>query len=58
MLKAGMHIGGSSDCPVSNLDPRMGLRDAIMRQTPSGIKLAARFAISVKEKQETKRETE
>ena len=36
MLKAGMKIGGSSDCPVSNLDPRIALRDAVIRRTPSG----------------------
>lgn len=39
MLNAGINIGGSSDCPVATLDPRLGLRDAIMRQTSSGIKL-------------------
>jgi hypothetical protein len=31
-----MKIGGSSDCPVSNLDPRIALRDAVIRRTPSG----------------------
>jgi predicted amidohydrolase YtcJ len=36
MLKAGLKIGGSSDCPVSNLDPRIGLRDAVLRRTASG----------------------
>jgi predicted amidohydrolase YtcJ len=36
MLGAGMIIGGSSDCPVSQLDPRVGLRDAVLRRTPSG----------------------
>ena len=36
MLKAGMKIGGSSDCPVANLDPRVGLRDAVLRRSPSG----------------------
>jgi predicted amidohydrolase YtcJ len=36
MLNAGMKIGGSSDCPVSNLDPRIGLRDAVIRRCPSG----------------------
>jgi predicted amidohydrolase YtcJ len=40
MLNAGMKIGGSSDCPVSNLDPRIGLRDAVLRQTPSGKRLS------------------
>jgi len=36
MLNAGMKIGGSSDCPVANLDPRVGLRDALLRRSPSG----------------------
>ena len=49
MLKAGMPIGGSSDCPVSNLDPRLGLRDAIMRQTPSGIRLGPQEALTADE---------
>jgi predicted amidohydrolase YtcJ len=49
MLKAGMHIGASSDCPVSNLDPRFGLRDAIMRQTPSGIRLGPQEALTADE---------
>ncbi len=49
MLNAGMSIGGSSDCPVSNLDPRLGLRDAIMRQTPSGIKLGPQEALTADE---------
>jgi predicted amidohydrolase YtcJ len=31
-----MKIGGSSDCPVANLDPRVGLRDAVLRRSPSG----------------------
>lgn len=46
MLKAGIHIGGSSDCPVAALDPRLGLRDAIMRQTPSGITLGPQEALT------------
>jgi hypothetical protein len=46
MLNAGINIGGSSDCPVATLDPRLGLRDAIMRQTPSGIKLGPQEALT------------
>ena len=49
MLDAGMHIGGSSDCPVSNLDPRLGLRDAIMRRTPSGIRLGLQESLTADE---------
>jgi len=36
MLAAGIELGGSSDNPVSELDPRKGLCGAIMRTTPSG----------------------
>jgi predicted amidohydrolase YtcJ len=36
MLQAGMCLGGSSDGPVTLLDPRLGLRDAVLRRTPSG----------------------
>jgi len=46
MLNAGIHLGGSSDCPVATLDPRLGLRDAIMRQTPSGMKLGPQEALT------------
>jgi predicted amidohydrolase YtcJ len=49
MLNAGLHIGGSSDCPVSNLDPRLGLRDAIVRRTPSGINLGPQEALTPNE---------
>jgi len=46
MLSAGLPLGGSSDCPVATLDPRLGLRDAIMRQTPSGLKLGPQEALT------------
>lgn len=36
MLMAGVKLGGSSDCPISELDPRKGLYGAVMRSTPSG----------------------
>jgi predicted amidohydrolase YtcJ len=49
MLKAGMKIGGSSDCPVSQLDPRLGLRDAVLRRTPSGEILGPEEALSMDE---------
>jgi predicted amidohydrolase YtcJ len=47
MLAAGMTIGGSSDCPVSELDPRIGLRDAALRQTPAGKKLSPHEALTM-----------
>ena len=49
MLEAGIKIGGSSDCPVSSLDPRIGLRDAVLRQTPSGKKLSPHEALTMDE---------
>jgi predicted amidohydrolase YtcJ len=49
MLNAGMKIGGSSDCPVSALDPRIGMRDAVLRQTPSGEKLSPHEALTMDE---------
>jgi predicted amidohydrolase YtcJ len=47
MLEAGIHAGGSSDCPVSALDPRLGLRDAVLRQTPSGETLGPDEALTM-----------
>lgn len=49
MLKAGIKIGGSSDCPVSALDPRISLRDAVLRKTPSGEPLSPHEALTMDE---------
>jgi len=49
MLKAGMKIGGSSDCPVANLDPRVGLRDAVLRRSPSGEILGPQERLTMEE---------
>jgi predicted amidohydrolase YtcJ len=49
MLNAGMRIGGSSDCPVSALDPRIGLRDAVLRKTSSGKQLSPHEALTMDE---------
>jgi predicted amidohydrolase YtcJ len=49
MRDAGIKIGGSSDCPVSAVDPRIGLRDAVLRQTPSGEKLSPHEALTMDE---------
>jgi predicted amidohydrolase YtcJ len=49
MLNAGIKIGGSSDCPVSAVDPRIGLRDAVLRKTPSGRQLSPHEALSMDE---------
>jgi predicted amidohydrolase YtcJ len=34
--RAGLTVAGSSDAPVITADPRLGLRDAILRRTGSG----------------------
>jgi predicted amidohydrolase YtcJ len=47
MLQAGMKIGGSSDCPVSNLDPRLGLQGAVARSTGSGAILGKHESLTV-----------
>ncbi|MBU2547026.1 MAG: amidohydrolase family protein, partial [Proteobacteria bacterium] len=49
MLQAGLCLGGSSDCPVSALDPRLGLRDAVLRRSPSGRPLAPDQALTMDE---------
>jgi predicted amidohydrolase YtcJ len=49
MLRAGMILGGSSDCPVANLDPRVGLRDAVLRRTPTGEALGPDEALTMDE---------
>lgn len=36
MLQAGIRLGGSSDCPVSLHDPRLGLAGAVLRKSSSG----------------------
>jgi predicted amidohydrolase YtcJ len=49
MLAAGIKIGGSSDCPVCTLDPRLGLRDAVLRRSPSGEIIGAGEALTMDE---------
>lgn len=39
-IENGLHVGGSSDCPVVSPDPLLGMRDAILRQTEAGQILA------------------
>ena len=36
MLRAGIHLGGSSDSPVSLHDPRLGIAGAVLRTSLSG----------------------
>ena len=49
MLLAGIHLGGSSDCPVISHDPRIGLRDAVLRRTQSGEILGPDEALTMDE---------
>ena len=49
MLQAGLTLGGSSDCPVADLDPRMGLRGAVLRQSSSGETLGSDEALTMDE---------
>ena len=49
MLQAGMCLGGSSDGPVTLLDPRLGLRDAVLRRTPSGETLGSDEVLTMDE---------
>jgi predicted amidohydrolase YtcJ len=49
MLRSGMKIGGSSDCPVCKVDPRLSLRDAVLRRSPSGKTLGSQEALTMDE---------
>ena len=40
LIEMGLHVAGSSDCPVVSPDPVLGMRDAILRQTEEGRVLA------------------
>ena len=46
MLKAGLPLGLSSDCPVIPPDPRIGFRDAALRKTGAGVVLGPEEALS------------
>jgi len=39
-VEAGLHVAGSSDCPVVSPDPLLGMRDAVLRRTEEGRVLA------------------
>ena len=40
LIEKGIHVAGSSDCPVVSPDPILGMRDAILRKTEEGRVLA------------------
>lgn len=46
---AGVVVAGSSDSPVVTADPRIGLRDAVLRLTDSGAPIARHEAVDVAE---------
>lgn len=40
LIESGLHVAGSSDCPVVSPNPILGMRDAILRRTEAGKVLA------------------
>jgi predicted amidohydrolase YtcJ len=49
ILNAGIILGGSSDSPVASFDPRIGLKDALMRKTNAGMVLGEKEILSIEE---------
>jgi len=47
--RAGLVVAGSSDAPVITADPRVGLRDAILRRTGSGALLGPGEGLSARD---------
>jgi predicted amidohydrolase YtcJ len=45
-IEQGLHVAGSSDCPVVSQDPLLGMRDGILRQTEEGRILAPEQRLS------------
>jgi hypothetical protein len=46
LLRAGVHVAGSSDAPVGPLDPLAGIRAAMTRRTRAGAVVASGQAVS------------
>ncbi len=40
LIENGLHVGGSSDCPVVSADPVLGMQNAVLRKTEEGRVLA------------------
>ena len=40
LIEHGLHVAGSSDCPVVSPNPVLGMRDAVLRRTEEGEELA------------------
>ena len=47
MLEAGIRLGASSDSPAAPLDPRIGMRDAVLRSTRSGKTISPEQALTM-----------
>jgi predicted amidohydrolase YtcJ len=45
-IEKGLHVAGSSDCPVVSQDPILGMRDGILRRTEEGRVLAPEQRLS------------
>jgi len=45
----GIVVAGSSDAPVVSADPRIGIRDAVLRRTDGGVLVAPEEAVSAAE---------
>jgi hypothetical protein len=45
LLECGVKLALSSDCPVADPDPLVGIRDAVLRKTPSGRYIAPQEAL-------------
>jgi predicted amidohydrolase YtcJ len=48
-IEMGLHVAGSSDCPVTYPDPLLGMRDGMLRQTEEGRILAPEQKLSIQQ---------
>ncbi|MBW1960335.1 MAG: amidohydrolase [Deltaproteobacteria bacterium] len=49
LLKKGIRLAFSSDCPVADPNPLIGLRDAVLRKSPSGKDIGRSESIEVQQ---------
>jgi hypothetical protein len=49
LLERGIHVAGSSDCPIAPLSPLLGVQAAIMRQSHSGTLLNPQEQLALNE---------
>ncbi len=45
----GLHVAGSSDCPVTMPDPLLGMRDGMLRRTEEGLILAPEQKLNIEQ---------